>query len=198
MSMKLIIFAICLPLLLIVTASCNKTTDRDTTKGDGVETVNAVKYAALSVLRENKIKNIVEISGTQKPFCNSLDDLDKYVILNYNGDAKKHCKKVDFQSTNFYDVKDTDFTVPDDFALVALGVNLWPGEFPENSSLLANLVEKAKIIILESPINRHRQNDQASAIATLAESKGKKVYINARITNKSGEILGPLQLTILK
>lgn len=192
--------------LMVGTFGCDdksKDSEPSEPKGVGKDLPNdhaqdAVRLAAISVLRENGVKNLIEIAGNSPLICSTYKPERTY-LLNYDGaPIKDLCGKIEFQSKNFFDLKGSDFVPPQDYAIVALGVNLFHGLLPEEAEILPKLLAGAKVIIIESPISAHKQNDQASEIIELAKTNGKQMYINTRISNRLGVNKNPRQFSVLK
>lgn len=157
----------------------------------------AVILATQNILDEFNVKNLVEVAGSIPLICGSFK-AEKNYVLNYSGDAVKECGNVEYQSKMFFDIKRGDVPLPNDFALVMLDINLHHSLLPREAEILSDLVEKAKVIVIDSPRNVHRQNDQALDVVELAKTKGRNVYIDVRITNRRNDNADVRHFTVIK
>lgn len=143
-----------------------------------------VFYAVKSILEESSIRDIVEIHGDEASLCQKLP-LRKFIVLNLKEkNFIKDCANVVGSSKDFFLLKENEATF-DEFAIIALDVHVFYGSLIKEAQEFIRLLKKAKIIMISSDLNNHKQNDQAKEIISLALQHGKKLEIDVRFQGKN-------------
>lgn len=159
--------------------------------------VRANMLATISILKTMGIKNIVEIAGGLPFVCRKLS-VEKYWLLGASETRNtKDCENIVLKTNKFFDLKAGELDLKDDYAVVALGVDLWSRKLPEDATVLPELVKNAKAVIVEAPIGEYRRWYQAERIKKMARSAGKTSNIDVQISNMTGDDPDIRQLTVL-